>query len=83
MKQPQPKLPVVLTPAIAKAKADAFVAGVDRVPVKRLTIDLTPEQHSAFKSWAAIEGTSMVDLVRKWIDDFLEARKPRQSVAES
>lgn len=78
MKQPQPKLPGALaTLAAAKAKADAFVAGMEREPVKRLTIDLTPEQHSAFKSWAAIEGTSMVDLVRGWIDGFLEVRRSK------
>ena len=76
MKQPQPKLPGALAnPAVAKAKADAFVAGTEKEAVKRLTIDLTPEQHSAFKSWAAIEGKSMVDLVRMWIDGFLETRQ--------
>lgn len=48
---------------------EAFVTGKE--PIKRLTIDLTPEQHANFKSLAAMQGKSMVDLVRVWIDNFL------------
>lgn len=63
-------------PAAKPATADAFVGGTaGRAEVKRLTIDLPPDTHRRFKSLAGLEGHSMVDLVREWIDEYV-ARAP-------
>jgi hypothetical protein len=38
---------------------------------KRLTIDLPADLHRRFKIRAATDGTSMVDLVRDWIEGYV------------
>lgn len=40
--------------------------------LKRLTIDLSPSLHRQLKKKAVMEDTTMVNLVRKWVQDNLE-----------
>lgn len=71
----------VKKPAEKAAAADAFVAAAPattpaaqkggKAEVKRLTIDLPPDLHKRFKLAAGADDTTMVDLVRKWIEDYV------------
>jgi len=43
--------------------------------MKRLTIDLPDDEHNEFKSRTSGKGLKMVDLIRKWIRDFLHKER--------
>ncbi len=49
---------------------------------QRLTIDLTDETHRAFKANAALQGVTMVDLVRYLITDLLADTERFEVAAE-
>lgn len=51
------------------------------MPGQRLTIDLTDDMHRSFKANAALQGVSMVDLIRFVLADLLSDMKQFESVA--
>ena len=82
------KIPFRMPPRAepAAAQLDQWVAGregrtaaappvkTDRTTGKlaRLTIDLSPELHAKFKSICALQGTRMIDEVRRFIEDWTQ-----------
>ncbi|MFD0760297.1 chromosome partitioning protein ParB [Arthrobacter ulcerisalmonis] len=65
MKRPAPAAPPADKPAVSVS--GSFKEAPEEYP-KRLTLDLTEEQHRKFKVYAITNGTSMNKLLRDYID---------------
>ena len=56
----------------APKSSKAQVPGSDK-PTKQVPVSVTPEEHLKFKTYAAKQGRSMVDIVRELIRPFIIA----------
>lgn len=65
MKRPVPAVPTADRSEVSVS--DSFKDAPGEYP-KRLTLDLTEEQHRKFKVYAITNGTSMNKLLREFID---------------
>lgn len=65
MKRPAPAVPAERKPE--GSVSGSFKEAPEEYP-KRLTLDLTEEQHRKFKVYAITNGTSMNKLLRDYID---------------